>query len=323
MTLRTTSVASAIAVLLFSSGCTLQEAPHADSTAVSAAAQKAARTWNPDTYKAPAVDSTPDDAFETSAFRGLGILTKTRDSLPDYVGGNLNCVSCHLDEGRRANAAPLIGVTARYPRYIDRVDAVVTVEDRVNYCFTRSLAGTKLPNDSREMADIVAYLTVISGGVPVGEHVKGEGLKTMPKDTPRDSSRGHVLFKDNCARCHGVNGQGIGVVPALWGAKSYSIGASMARVERAASFIRYNMPFDRPGSLTDQQAFDIAAYVNSMTRPDLPGKENDWPQGNPPPDTPYETKGHLAGWAPRVIPRTSNLAGAIVAPPSSVINRRR
>ena len=101
----------------------------------------------------------------------------------------------------------------------------------------------------------------------------------MPKDTPRDSSRGHALFRDNCARCHGTNGQGIGVVPALWGAKSYSIGASMARVERAASFIRYNMPFDRPGSLTDQQAFDIAAYINSMTRPDLPGKENDWPQG--------------------------------------------
>ena len=100
----------AVAAALVSSGCTLQEAPHADSTAVNAAAQKAARTWNPDTYKAPAVDSTPDDQFETSAFRGLAILTKTRDSLPDYVGGNLNCVSCHLDEGRRPNAAPLIGV---------------------------------------------------------------------------------------------------------------------------------------------------------------------------------------------------------------------
>jgi thiosulfate dehydrogenase len=311
------------AAVLFAAGCTLQEAPHADSAAASAVAQKAARTWNPDTYKAPAVDSTPDDPFEASAFRGLAILTRTRDSLPDYVGGNLNCTSCHLDEGRRPNAAPLVGVTARYPKYIDRVDAVVSIEDRVNYCFTRSLAGTKLPNDSREMADIVAYLTVISRGVPVGEHVKGEGMAAMPKDTPRDSTRGHALFRDNCARCHGNNGQGIGVVPALWGARSYSIGASMARVERAASFIRNNMPFDRPGTLTDQQAFDIAAYINSMSRPDLPGKENDWPQGGAPADTPYETKGHLAGWAPRVIPRTSNLAGAIVPAPSSVVNRRR
>jgi thiosulfate dehydrogenase len=322
VTLRSIRARFAVATLAAATACTLQEAPHADSAVASAAAQKAARTWNPETYKAPAVDSTPDDAFEASAYRGLAILTRTRDSLPDYVGGNLNCVSCHLDEGRRPNASPLVGVTARYPRYVDRVDAVVTIEDRVNYCLTRSLAGTKIPNESREMADIVAYLTVISRGVPIGEHVKGEGLVAMPKDTPRDSSRGHALFRENCARCHGTDGQGIGVVPALWGRSSYSIGASMARVERAASFIRRNMPIDRPGSLTDQQAFDIAAYINSMTRPDLPGKENDWPQGGAPADTPYETKGHLAGWAPRVIPRTSNLAGAIVPAPSSV-NRRR
>jgi thiosulfate dehydrogenase len=321
LSVRTTLLALAAAAL--AAGCTLQEAPHADSAAAVQAAQKTIRTFNPDTYRAPAVDSTPDDPFEASAFRGLAILTKTRDSLPDYAGNSLNCTSCHLDEGRRPNAAPLVGVTARYPRYVDRVDAVVGIEDRINYCFTRSLAGTKLPNDSREMADIVAYLTVISRGVPVGEHVRGEGIKALPKDIPRDSARGHRLFRENCARCHGNDGQGIGVVPALWGARSYSIGASMARVERAAAFIRYNMPFDRPGTLTDQQAFDIAAYINSMSRPDLPGKENDWPQGGAPEDTPYETKGHLAGWAPRVIPRTSNLAGAIVPAPSSVVNRRR
>jgi thiosulfate dehydrogenase len=321
--LPTTRVAAALAAALLTAGCTLQEAPHADSTAVNVAAQKAARIWNPETYKAPAVDSTPDDEFETSAFRGLAIVTKTRDSLPDYVGSSLTCVSCHLDEGRRPNAAPLVGVVARYPKYVDRSDAVVTIEDRINYCLTRSLAGTKLPNDSREMADIIAYLMVISRGVPVGEHVKGEGLPPMPTNIAHDSSRGHPLYRDNCARCHGNNGQGIGVVPALWGAKSYSIGASMARVGRAAEFIRANMPFDHPGSLTDQQAYDIATYINSMTRPDLPGKENDWPQGGAPADVPYETKGHLAGWAPRVIPRATNLAGAIVPPPSSVVNRRR
>ena len=109
---------------------------------------------------------------------------------------------------------------------------------------------------------------------------------------------GHPLFRDNCARCHGTNGQGIGVVPALWGAKSYSIGASMARVERAASFIRNNMPFDRPGSLTDQQAFDIAAYIDSMTRPDLPGKENDWPRAAPRPTRHTKRKGISPGGLP-------------------------
>jgi thiosulfate dehydrogenase len=57
-----------------------------------------------------------------------------------------------------------------------------------------------------------------------------------------------------------------------------------------AAFIRYNMPLDRPGSLTDQEAFDLAAYVNGHSRPDFVGKENDWPLGNPPPDVAYATR---------------------------------
>ena len=101
-----------------------------------------------------------------------GVVQHTRDSLRSYVGGSLNCVSCHLEEGRRANAAPLVGVFARYPTYMLRSGAVVPIEDRVNYCFTRSLAGSKLPPDSREMQDIVAYLAYISRGVPNGEHVR-------------------------------------------------------------------------------------------------------------------------------------------------------
>jgi thiosulfate dehydrogenase len=64
----------------------------------------------------------------------------------------------------------------------------------------------------------------------------------------------------------------------------------MARLRTAASFIRHNMPYDLPGTLTDQQAFDVAAYVNSHPRPDLAGKENDWPNGDAPPDAAYPTR---------------------------------
>jgi thiosulfate dehydrogenase len=196
----------------------------------------------------------------------------------------------------------------------------VSIEDRVNYCFTRSLAGTKLPSDSREMADIVAYLTVISKGVPVGEHVKGEGMAKMPA-LDGDSAAGHSVFVTNCVRCHGPQGAGLGTIPALWGKNSFSIGASMARVERAASFIRHNMPFDRPGILTDQQAYDVAAYITSMARPDMPGKENDWPQGGAPNDVPYDTKGRKGVHPPRLLPR-ANPAGAVVAAPASVLRSR-
>ena len=224
--------------------------------------------------------------------RGLALLEYTPDSLPAYAGGNLRCMSCHLDKGLRPNSAPLTGVHTRYPRFIDRSGAVVAIEDRVNYCFTRSLAGRSLPVRSREMVDIVAYLAFISRGVAVGDAVAGEGMPKMVALTG-DSGRGRELFTSTCARCHGLDGAGVAAVPALWGPRSYSIGASMARVERAASFVRHNMPFDRPGSLTDQQSYDVAAFVNAHPRPDSPGKELDWPNGGAPGDVPYATKGHM------------------------------
>jgi thiosulfate dehydrogenase len=293
-------------------------APRRDSavTAVTVARPAGAANVMPETWSPPAVDSTPHDPLEVAVYRGLALITHTRDSLPRFVGANLNCTSCHLNDGRRPNAAPLAGVFARYPRFIDRAAAVVPLEDRINYCFTRSLSGSRLPNDSREMQDIVAYLSYISRGVPVGGHVIGEGMAKMPALTG-DSLVGHQFFAENCVRCHGADGAGIGPAPALWGPKSFSIGASMARPERAASFIRHNMPFDKLGTLTDQQAFDIASYMTAMARPDLPGKERDWPDGGTPVDVPYDTKGHVASRPPKLIPRKGDPASAIVDAPIS------
>ncbi|HXT15235.1 MAG TPA: c-type cytochrome [Gemmatimonadaceae bacterium] len=309
-------------IIAVAASCTLQDSSKGADSAnvVTGATGSRARGWNPETWRPPVVDSTPDDPFEVSVFRGLSIITHVHDSLPAYTNSNLNCTSCHLDEGRRGNAAPLVGVFARFPKYMDRSNAVVPIEDRINYCFTRSLAGSKLPADSREMQDIVAYLAYISRGVPNGEHVKDEGMAKMPPMTG-DSARGRTVFVDNCARCHGNNGGGMGPIPALWGPRSFSIGASMARVERAASFIRHNMPWDRPGTLTDAQAYDVAAYITSLPRPDSPGKETDWPQGGAPADVPYGTKGHKAFHPPKLIPRTTNPSAAIVAAPASVLRR--
>ena len=304
------------------SACSAGSPPGEPDTVASAAAPSPATSASamPDGWSPAVVDSTPDDPFEAAVFRGLALLVHTKDSLPRYVGSNLSCTSCHLDEGRRANAAPLTGVYARYPKYIDRAAAVVPIEDRVNYCFTRSLAGSRLPNDSREMQDIVAYLAYISRGVPVGGRVRGEGMPTM---TPLagDSARGVAVYAERCAVCHGPEGAGVAPAPALWGPKSFSIGASMARPERAASFIKHNMPFDKPGTLTDQQAFDVAVYLTGMARPDMPGKELDWPEGGAPTDVPYNTSGRVAARVPRLLPRAGNPRDAIVGTPASVLRR--
>ncbi|HEU4630162.1 MAG TPA: c-type cytochrome [Gemmatimonadaceae bacterium] len=221
-----------------------------------------------------------------SVRRGRAILLATRDSLPEHVGNDLRCVSCHLDEGRRASSIPWTGVYARFPQYRSRSGRVIRLEDRVNDCLKRSLNGSPLPYESDAMRDIVAYMAYLSRGTAVGS--EGGGLERL-EPMPGDTVRGRAVFVARCARCHGADGQGTTVAPPLWGPRSYNIGAGMARLRTAAAFIKHNMPYDAP-TLTAQEAFDVAAYVVSRPRPDYPGKELDWPNGDPPPDVAYPTR---------------------------------
>lgn len=249
------------------------------------------------------VDSLPDDSLAVSIRRGRAILAATHDSMPAYAPSDLKCTSCHLDNARKLGAVPLYGSYARYPQYLERAGGVVSIEDRVNFCFTRSLAGYRVPENSSEMRDIVAYLAFLSRGIPAGSDPANFRLAAMPPGKG-DSTRGVEVFTANCARCHGSDAKGTPLAPPLWGEKSFSIGASMAREERAAAFIKHNMPLDRPGTLTDAQAYDVAAYVTSLPRMDLPGKELDYPTGKPPKDTPYRTKaGFVPAKAVAVYPR--------------------
>jgi len=292
--------------------CGNRGVPERDSVRQSGVAANAT-TWDAAAWRPASLDELGSDSLSGAIRRGHALVAATADSLPRFVGGNLNCTSCHLDDGRRGTAAPLTGTYARYPKYIERTGAVVSMEDRVNYCMTRSLAGSRLPNDSREMQDILAYLAFLSRGVPIGAHLAQEGMPVMPKAVG-DTARGAEVYRTTCARCHGADGAGMLKVPALWGPRSYSVGASMARQERAASFVRHNMPFDKPGTLTDREAYDVAAYITSKPRPDMPGKAQDWPFGGAPADVPYDTKGHQAFRPPPLLPR-ANAATGVVPPP--------
>ncbi|HMA41414.1 MAG TPA: c-type cytochrome [Gemmatimonadales bacterium] len=237
--------------------------------------------------EAPADSEIPADALGASVRRGLALLTATRDSLPAHVGNDLRCTSCHLDEGRRTNGS-WVGTFARYPQYNNRAGQVITIEDRINGCFRRSMNGTPLPADGADMRDIVSYLAFLSWRRPVGPPAGARGTRFATLTA--DSARGRAIFDSVCAFCHGDAGQGSIAAPPLWGPRSFNIGAGMARVRTAAAFIHDNMPFDRPGTLTDQQAFDVAAFVVARPRPDFPGKEYDWPNGDPPPDVAYPTQ---------------------------------
>lgn len=68
--------------------------------------------------------------------------------------------------------------------------------------------------------------------------------------------------------------------PPLWGDHSYNHGAGLYRLSRFAGYIKANMPLGatyKAPLLSDEEAWDLAAYVNSMPRPskDL---SKDWPK---------------------------------------------
>ena len=240
-------------------------------------------------FRIPSGLELEDPAYRASALRGRAILTATRDSLPRKVGNALRCASCHLDNGLKPNAMPWVGSYARFPQYRARSGKVDLIEDRVNDCFERSMNGKALARDSRAMRDMVAYLAFLSYGIPVGAQVEGQGIPRIDP-LPGDTLRGREVFAATCTVCHGADGQGTTVAPPLWGPHSYNIGAGMARIRTAAAFIKIAMPFDKPGTLTPQQAYDVATYLNTRPRPDFARKAGDWPNGDPPPDVAYPTK---------------------------------
>jgi thiosulfate dehydrogenase len=191
-----------------------------------------------------------------------------------------------VDGGLRRDAMPWVGAYARFPQYRTRSGKVDLIEDRINDCFQRSLNGKALNTAGRDMRDIVTYFAFLSSGIPVGAELDGQSFPRL-RPLKGDIARGAAVFTSTCARCHGANGEGTAIAPPLWGPRSYNVGAGMARINTAASFIREVMPLDRAQTLSPQQAFDVATYINTRPRPDFPAKTRDWPRGGKPEDADY------------------------------------
>ena len=239
-------------------------------------------------FRVPSESEVRDSTVLASVRRGRAIMDHTRDSLPRHVGNRLTCSSCHQQAGSVKWGMPYVGVYARFPQYRSRSGGTQIIEDRINDCFKRSMNGSPLVPEGRDMRDMVAYLAFMSLGYPVGAEVDGQGTPPITP-LPTDSARGRRIFRVRCSRCHGVDGHGTAKAPPTWGPGSFNIGAGMARLRSAAGFIRARMPQDSAGVLSDQEAFDVARFVTLQPRPDFRGKERDWPRGDPPPDVAYET----------------------------------
>lgn len=256
----------------------------------------AERTAPADTIvvKDVAKDPLPDDPQLADAIRlGSQIVRDTGTYAAEYVGNDLACTNCHINAGQQVGAMPFVGIAQQFPAYNGRAGRVISLEDRIRGCFLRSMNGTPPPYDSEELLAVSAYISWLSEGHAVGANPPWRGKNRIAEEAripieQLDPEAGKALYLGTCASCHGADGQGVaGAYPPVWGPGSYNDGAGAARVYTLAGFLRYAMPLSAPGSLTDEQAQQIAAYLNSQERPVYAGKAKDYPDGKIPADGVY------------------------------------
>ncbi|HET9765149.1 MAG TPA: c-type cytochrome, partial [Casimicrobiaceae bacterium] len=227
-------------------------------------------------FAPPPENAIPDDELGRLVRLGKLIFTETQKYAAAYVGNDLRCSNCHLDAGRLGHSAPLWGAYVAYPQYRAKTRHVDSYAERLQGCFLYSMNGSAPPLGSEVLAALETYSYWLATGAPVNTRIEGSGYPRLP--SPKDGAdydRGRRVYDDKCALCHRSNGEGqragaAQVFPPLWGPRSYNWGAGMHQVNNAAAFIKANMPFGDAGTLTEQQAWDVAYYMDAHERPQDP-----------------------------------------------------
>jgi thiosulfate dehydrogenase len=262
-------------------------------------AEPVKKTWQPpDSTKIP---STPEGDLirygrelvaHTSVYLGPnGKVVETSNGM--------NCQNCHLKAGKKPFGNSYAGVAATYPKFRARSGGMESIEKRVNDCIERSLNGKSLDENSREMKAFVSYISWVGSEVTKGSYPKEAGIAELPLlDRAADAAKGKLVYDEHCSRCHGINGEGLkaenGIewkYPPLYNNSSYNVGAGLFRLSRFAGYVKSNMPYDlatvENPVLTDEEAWDVAAFINSRPRP-AKRFPSDWPDiSSKPYDHPY------------------------------------
>jgi len=257
------------------SGCD-KPPPPAATVAAPAATAPAPVAVAPARFAPPAESDIPENEFGEAVLLGKNIFVNTQQYAKDFVGNGMNCANCHLDNGRKADSAPLWAAYVLYPAYRQKTGQIDTIQSRIQGCFLYSMNGKPPALDSKEMTALVTYHYWLAKGAPTRVKMPGQGYLKVAKPAQKpDVARGRAVYENNCAICHGANGEGIQArgeyaFPPLWGNDSFNWGAGMHRVDTAAGFIQANMPYGLGGTLSDQEAWDVALFMNSHERPQDP-----------------------------------------------------
>jgi len=226
----------------------------------------------------PPESDIPDNEFGRLVRRGLAIFTDTPAEAHGFAGDGLSCSNCHLDHGRRPGAAPMWSAWVSYPQFRTKDNEVNTFAMRIQGCFRFSMNGKPPPAESEIIVALESYAYFLARGAPTGVKLEGAGFPPLAEPAePPDIARGAAAYPQKCAACHGADGEGRRThdgaryqFPPLWGSASYNWGAGMAMVDTAAAFIKHNMPWGLTDALGDQEAWDIAIFINSRQRPQDP-----------------------------------------------------
>lgn len=203
-----------------------------------------------------------------------------------HTTNGLNCQNCHLDGGTIPFGLNYGKVFATYPQFRARNNGMQSIYGRINDCFERSLNGVALDSTTHEMKAIYAYIKWLGKDVPKGYVSGGTNLmKVKYLTVEANAAAGKIVYEVKCRSCHGSNGEGqpnnqqTGYnYPPLWGKNSYNDGAGLFRISNFASFVKNNMPYGidyHDPKITDEEAWNVAAFVNSQPRPHK-NQDNDW-----------------------------------------------
>ncbi|WP_225741386.1 c-type cytochrome [Halorussus halophilus] len=229
---------------------------------------------------------------------GRRLFANTSKLMPGYTGGTrMSCANCHGGGslptttgmvGQDIDMIPLVGTASGYPEWTGRTQRMRDMRQRIMGCFLRSMDAANAEKgvpayDSREIQAMETYMVWLNKGtpsqkVPYWRHIEkpeGNEKKPVPEVNP---VRGAKLYLENCASCHGKDGQGKkGQYPPLWGPNSFNDGAGMGRLYTSAGFIREAMPYGTAHSFKDwDDVQDVAGFMNAHKRPHLPRQPKDW-----------------------------------------------
>ena len=218
-------------------------------------------------WEAPKESSIPRGHGGDSIRRGQLIFNETPLFAAEHTGARISCSSCHAEGGIQKFASPVVGAPSWFPMYQSRAGRKISLEDRIQECFVRSENGRPLDANGAEMKAVISYIGWLSVAPKNGATYTGRGLVDLP-DLKPNAERGAKLYATQCAGCHGDDGQGIApMFPAVWGAYSFNDGAGMNAVRKMAAFVQHNMPQNRMGILSPQEAYDVAGFIHNQPRP--------------------------------------------------------